>query len=188
MRGKRPHLKLMTQGAGLIPAHAGKTHFSGFWIFFTKAHPRACGENFLIGLLVPVVSGSSPRMRGKQIQRVHHGCMGGLIPAHAGKTLPMPLFQSRTRAHPRACGENFHPVLWSRSGVGSSPRMRGKHQIYAHCEAINRLIPAHAGKTYSRLLRPKKNRAHPRACGENELFSPVKLRALGSSPRMRGKR
>ena len=49
------------------------------------------------------------------------------------------------------------------------------------------LIPARAGKTRRRPGRPPLRRAHPRACGENELFSVSPEDTPGSSPRVRGK-
>ena len=50
-----------------------------------------------------------------------------------------------------------------------------------------RLIPAHAGKTMNPTKQSQRNGAHPRACGENSLRLKGIPRALGSSPRMRGK-
>ena len=65
--------------------------------------------------------------------------------------------------------------------------MRGKHVMVDRAGKMNRITPAHAGKTLfisglSRLLAD-----HPRACGEN-LVQQLHIRThLGSPPRMRGK-
>ena len=50
-----------------------------------------------------------------------------------------------------------------------------------------RLIPAHAGKTQIGIEVVARERAHPRACGENSKWTYNPQKKLGSSPRMRGK-
>ena len=72
--------------------------------------------------------------------------------------------------------------------AGSSPRVRGKHTGIAFFIWIDGLIPARAGKTFRRVPYPTPNRAHPRACGENHWLASLEPLAMGSSPRVRGKR
>ena len=87
-RGKRGIIKGGDSAARLIPAHAGKTARTDTTRARRRAHPRSRGENknFWSTVLQPL--GSSPLTRGKLRLR----CVGhlglGLIPAHAGKTLP----------------------------------------------------------------------------------------------------
>ena len=72
--------------------------------------------------------------------------------------------------------------------MGSSPRMRGKHGLKLSLQALDGLIPAHAGKTACSPASVICFPAHPRACGEN-IFTPNNNEQMtGSSPRMRGKR
>ena len=126
-------------------------------------------------------------MRGKQTVKVKVGADGGLIPAHAGKTLVYRRFFIRSRAHPRACGENRDGRGHPPHSAGSSPRMRGKLRVARSIEFWVRLIPAHAGKTTGPTLTPTEPPAHPRACGENDWTDLDTNGAAGSSPRMRGK-
>ena len=65
--------------------------------------------------------------------------------------------------------------------------MRGKPVACQFLLPVRGLIPAHAGKTPCPLLMCLWPRAHPRACGENRLFSRSSSSRPGSSPRMRGK-
>ena len=52
--------------------------------------------------------------------------VSGLIPAHAGKTIFVALYQNNETAHPRSRGENEY-VTWLRAAqAGSSPLTRGK--------------------------------------------------------------
>ena len=51
-------------------------------------HPRSRGENDLDETETVEVLGSSPLTRGKLTALGHYLDAGGIIPAHAGKTLP----------------------------------------------------------------------------------------------------
>ena len=133
------------------------------------------------------MNGSSPRMRGKPPGRRPAYPGPGLIPAHAGKTDAFAPVNCEFRAHPRACGENCRLMMLALRGSGSSPRMRGKRARSRDEHPHLRLIPAHAGKT-PRVHRDRYGpRAHPRACGENNVRAREFSVVEGSSPRMRGK-
>ena len=131
------------------------------------AHPRSRGEN-----------GDAHPHRGSRVW---------LIPAHAGKTCARLVPPSALSAHPRSRGEN---VLGSQVGPvlhGSSPLTRGKHIAIDQTSPIDRLIPAHAGKTWYRRTLGTQQPAHPRSRGENGIAK-IAQRALGgSSPLTRGK-
>ena len=86
MRGKRVFGEGRDRDAGLIPAHAGKTLQIQVVLHDAKAHPRACGENYVMQHQEALVPGSSPRMRGKPSFEFQPRRRHGLIPAHAGKT------------------------------------------------------------------------------------------------------
>ena len=126
MRGKQDREALTGGESGLIPAYAGKTVATVSNMVERRAHPRVCGENFVVPGRVGAVDGSSPRMRGKPCLWSWSTVFRGLIPAYAGKTSSATCTPPPVGAHPRVCGENV--VEWGLSvfGVGSSPRMRGK--------------------------------------------------------------
>ena len=167
MRGKREQARRLFSADRLIPAHAGKTQPRTLTSRRMGAHPRACGENAASGSKQRLVSGSSPRMRGKRCSRARRTRSPGLIPAHAGKTPAchfqavlrglIPAHAGKTRhsgslvliwwAHPRACGENEDRRGRLTVYVGSSPRMRGKRRRSSAPRRKRGLIPAHAGKT-----------------------------------------
>ena len=75
-------------------------------------------------------TGSSPRMRGKQLRRELHKVARRIIPAHAGQTKRFCRRVMYKSDHPRACGANglFSPT--NLIGDGSSPRMRGKQSDF----------------------------------------------------------
>ena len=87
-RGKQPSWTSTSCCWGLIPAHAGKTSSASTCSTNPGAHPRSRGENSYPRRRSGQAGGSSPLTRGKHRQSSHR-CRGrGLIPAHAGKTLP----------------------------------------------------------------------------------------------------
>ena len=70
---------------------------------------------------------------------------------------------------------------------GSSPLTRGKQPSPPSPCTATRLIPAHAGKTITRLHRHLSFPAHPRSRGENEALQALDRVQDGSSPLTRGK-
>ena len=133
--------------AGLIPAHAGKTADCLAPSRTSGAHPRSRGENSLRRVKVLIDNGSSPLTRGKPDRLQRREQAPGLIPAHAGKTIPDEEERDAALAHPRSRGENAEPKRDPLGVTGSSPLTRGKLQDGLCRPLIRRLIPAHAGKT-----------------------------------------
>ena len=131
--------------------------------------------------------GSSPRVRGKPWVFASGARPVRLIPACAGKTIIVRVNRHHTGAHPRVCGENAIEGALGVSGLGSSPRVRGKLSTVADVLGVTGLIPACAGKTNRLRSTLKQPKAHPRVCGENIAGIFNALKALGSSPRVRGK-
>ena len=134
-------------GWGLIPAHAGKTGTRWYQKLVPGAHPRSRGENLGRTIRPNPGEGSSPLTRGKQSFGHRRSPDPGLIPAHAGKTIPRLSPISRVAAHPRSRGENPSSTMASGLGSGSSPLTRGKPSRVCIVMSLFRLIPAHAGKT-----------------------------------------
>ena len=146
-RGKRVGGVERGGNMGLIPAHAGKTVEPGRRIRQLGAHPRSRGENAAAGAVAGRRGGSSPLTRGKQLPRQCDDLHQGLIPAHAGKTLPLPRLVTPAGAHPRSRGENRGRKTATQPVWGSSPLTRGKRSAATRRVLDRGLIPAHAGKT-----------------------------------------
>ena len=171
---------------GIIPAHAGNT-FGGVTIGDgIRDHPRACGEHRGHAGFRVLFRGSSPRMRGTLLSRHRPSAHLRIIPAHAGNTIRLWSCPYANRDHPRACGEHVRFDLWRIEPEGSSPRMRGTHNVlFAHC-LTSGIIPAHAGNTEFAAGVGVDPQDHPRACGEHFAMSLSVNGIAGSSPRMRG--
>ena len=76
---------------------------------------------------IPVLlSGSSPRVRGKRPSPQGRARHGRIIPARAGQTPPATALRLPAADHPRACGANLGEIGKDERIVGSSPRVRGK--------------------------------------------------------------
>ena len=131
------------------------------------AHPRSRGENFWGGHHSGASAGSSPLTRGKRLRLSGHMAFDGLIPAHAGKTVPRLTRATLPWAHPRSRGENVIGTFVAGFQAGSSPLTRGKPQ--------------------TRDARVESGRAHPRSRGENLIGGCLIAPGQGSSPLTRGK-
>ena len=70
-----------------------------------SVHPRACGERQLPPARWADVIGSSPRLRGTDIDQFRAGDDGRFIPAPAGNGARCRSASSCPAVHPRACGE-----------------------------------------------------------------------------------
>ena len=132
--------------------------------------------------------GSSPLTRGKPRPGPHRPHRQRLIPAHAGKTGPSACTHRIPGAHPRSRGENPLASAWRACESGSSPLTRGKLPPRCQRSAQQRLIPAHAGKTFRRKAGFSDWPAHPRSRGENAWTARGRSTGSGSSPLTRGKR
>ena len=151
------------------------------------AHPRSRGENFW-GCSAPAADwGSSPLTRGKHIPDCREFHLQRLIPAHAGKTLALDASPVSLAAHPRSRGENLISTPTTATVGGSSPLTRGKLFEAHRANLVERLIPAHAGKTYLIAWLVDLFKAHPRSRGENIERRPRTVKWRGSSPLTRGK-
>ncbi len=187
MRGK---LGLLLLGFGIlriIPAHAGQTTSPPGRSPASPDHPRACGANEQGHLMLRLLHGSSPRMRGKHAGQDYSSASARIIPAHAGQTQRVAPARRMGPDHPRACGANPQPAVVAHLPSGSSPRMRGKLLLCDIRKPRARIIPAHAGQTMT--FRPIRRATpdHPRACGANVAANDMGDGVTGSSPRMRGK-
>ena len=140
--------KKVTHGiAGIIPACAGSTDSRCSSTFFSRDHPRVCGEHSIETVARFASQGSSPRVRGA------HGAKGtarirtGIIPACAGSTPKPRLKPEHRRDHPRVCGEHYYVDECSAAFEGSSPRVRGARRRGRDAIYPGRIIPACAGST-----------------------------------------
>ena len=186
-RGKLVTDSICPAWGRLIPAHAGKTRPGMPTARSRPAHPRSRGENVSDDGTQSRARGSSPLTRGKRSVVSEDVGHNGLIPAHAGKTIPGACAPGVSGAHPRSRGENTKSPTRYHWYHGSSPLTRGKREAATLDSHRERLIPAHAGKTgrcrYYRVRRA----AHPRSRGENLRRPSGSLAASGSSPLTRGK-
>ena len=171
---------------GIIPARAGSRPLPSVRPASRWDHPRACGEQPSYGEHMAHLSGSSPRVRGADLDTVVSLLVDGIIPARAGSSPTTPSAPSTRWDHPRACGEQNRPLCRCRSVPGSSPRVRGAGALLLCCGIHRGIIPARAGSSLDTLSRRHTKRDHPRACGEQVLALGRSVFIRGSSPRVRG--
>ena len=131
-------------------------------------HPRVCGERRLSQIRIPVIFGSSPRMRGTLHHVIDRHIQPRIIPAYAGNACATICSYCRIADHPRVCGERVH---------------RSDQFLLTA-----RIIPAYAGNALSPTSIMVRKSDHPRVCGERFAGLDFTQVSVGSSPRMRGTR
>ena len=105
MRGKVLPPPLAALHRGITPAYAGKRRLPYRRCRSRQDHPRICGEKHRGPVLVPLLQGSPPRMRGKVIAAAEGARTRRITPVYAGKRGRCPRPVGRRWDHPRVCGE-----------------------------------------------------------------------------------
>ena len=106
MRGTHEDNKQFSHPSRITPAYAGNTPPVLLPSGCFKDHPRLCGEHVTIYLLLLVLKGSPPPMRGTRYYFFCQLLHLGITPAYAGNTLIYSERQWQQRDHPRLCGEH----------------------------------------------------------------------------------
>ncbi len=88
--------------------------------------------------------------------------------------------------HPRGCGDKSAGMVRSIGGYGSPPRMRGQVQNLRNKLSGCRITPADAGTSCATEGNEKREKDHPRGCGDKRQRHCYVLSPVGSPPRMRG--
>ena len=171
----------------ITPAYAGKSVYRYFLPLLHKDHPRVCGEKVFVPAFVVFVSGSPPRMRGKEQCMFFCPVTERITPAYAGKSSPYVNNFKSPWDHPRVCGEKVFIVGTFSAHSGSPPRMRGKDCSLITSTSCYRITPAYAGKSIITTFKNMRVQDHPRVCGEKVNANFNMKRERGSPPRMQGK-
>ena len=187
MRGKAFRPAVIARWHRITPACAGKSCPLPRRTVSVRDHPRVCGEKRPDWKNEVELVGSPPRVRGKgeQTARPHYHMR--ITPACAGKRRLSAKTASRSRDHPRVCGEKLVQFVHFRCPKGSPPRVRGKDpDAERGCERGG-ITPACAGKRSARSAACLAGKDHPRVCGEKLHSLSPQLCVHGSPPRVRGK-
>ena len=147
MRGKVDDEVQKMHDMRITPAYAGKSVRRAFACCVAKDHPRVCGEKASAELYCIAISGSPPRMRGKDNCYLDIYYFHGITPAYAGKSGFGSNSRFVNRDHPRVCGEKTKITNIIRRATGSPPRMRGKATYTPVVDVRTRITPAYAGKS-----------------------------------------
>ena len=187
MQGKEVQGLFQDLVGGITPAYAGKRGSGSLPRSCRRDHPRVCGEKISQTRRNLPLGGSPPRVRGKDQACSRWRYPDGITPACAGKSCPPQAPTFTRQDHPRVCGEKMFGKNSNIQDVGSPPHVRGKGEVEAGKESVDRITPACAGKSRSGQTTPQHQRDHPRVCGEKVGFVFQLACPLGSPPHVRGK-
>ena len=170
-----------------IPAWAGETAYSRLRLPRRRVYPRVGGGNRRIADRYLARRGLSPCGRGKLSWGCSRGSFLGSIPAWAGETAAVGCPGPRGAVYPRVGGGNWRWYQGDYSGIGLSPRGRGKRDSHYLHPSIWRSIPAWAGETASENRQYASRKVYPRVGGGNGSGAVFGFSSDGLSPRGRGK-
>ena len=111
MRGKVRTGCADLTACGITPAYAGKSTRPFSSGHENGDHPRVCGEKAYSLVINGSEWGSPPRMRGKVTGSARAPLNARITPAYAGKSLTIQKMTTRSRDHPRVCGEKSRPAF-----------------------------------------------------------------------------
>ena len=167
VRGARRPRQPGIRPNGIIPACAGSTQVRLRRRPWTEDHPRMCGEHRSGFNALFFLTGSSPHVRGARKDSPLRRCHSGIIPACAGSTGRGSCAWCPPRDHPRMCGEHFIRLAYCNAFSGSSPHVRGAHDVLRLSAVNPGITPACAGSTKNDSVNYFLHRDHPRMCGEH---------------------
>ena len=110
-----------------------------------------------------------------------------ITPAHVGKRRLPDVQKHKARDHPRTRGEKSGVATWLGLYSGSPPHTRGKVISNNRRRNVDRITPAHAGKSSRCRCWWLHSGDHPRTRGEKRPDSQLPMVFTGSPPHTRGK-
>ena len=130
---------------------------------------------------------TSPRARGRpRLLLIALSCIGN-IPACAGKANRQASDEHTLEKHPRVRGEGRSSRALARTPSETSPRARGRQELWKKAGFVRRNIPACAGKAYFRESSNCLLQKHPRVRGEGVANRLTDVLNEETSPRARGR-
>ena len=187
-RGRRTRRTGKANRTRITPACAGKTSVCIRVEIFTGDHPRMRGEDLSRRSIISSKWGSPPHARGRRRAGHFSASNERITPACAGKTDRSQIRVRLRSDHPRMRGEDIIRDLKSQVDGGSPPHARGRRIDLVRDEALFRITPACAGKTFETSANNASLGDHPRMRGEDRAEHLDISNMSGSPPHARGRR
>ena len=86
VRGTGRRYSTIRPSVRFIPACAGNSNGGGQDNHGNAVHPRVCGEQIFLAVVLASLTGSSPRVRGTANEQLYDGITSRFIPACAGNS------------------------------------------------------------------------------------------------------
>ena len=170
----------------IIPTRVGTRLYCVHVQYNLQDHPHACGDKEKPTNTAEQTAGSSPRVWGQDGVRRATDRRRRIIPTRVG-TRGIPTYKFTVlEDHPHACGDKAVRVVAYIIIVGSSPRVWGQGSVAFVGDVFTRIIPTRVGTSPFAVFKKGKLKDHPHACGDKVYQVVLKLRSIGSSPRVWG--
>ena len=186
LRGNRIYVLITKTVIRVIPAPAGEPTNRRAGKHLVRGHPRTCGGTKWTAPSGEFDGGSSPHLRGNQVDRAFRRVRRRVIPAPAGEPIRISMWFLTLRGHPRTCGGTLSSRPLGGLVLGSSPHLRGNPRRLGRRAPVFRVIPAPAGEPSRSISSRMVSTGHPRTCGGTQIRHALRGFAIGSSPHLRG--
>ena len=130
-----------------------------------------CGEKTQLVKTSSGISGTSPRVWGKEISNRLQARSRRNIPTCVGKSIVKFVVNYPATEHPHVCGEKKASLPLDMRPAGTSPRVWGKEEKLISNGWIDRNIPTCVGKREKPKNGIVKITEHPHVCGEKSSIS-----------------
>ena len=129
VRGNPAWLPASVLAVGSIPACAGEPRRPLGGDGIGQVYPRVCGGTVRGPMMLLMLAGLSPRVRGNHFPGESPIGAGGSIPACAGEPWSRVYPSGEVRVYPRVCGGTADRPAQLTAARGLSPRVRGNPDI-----------------------------------------------------------
>ncbi len=187
-RGRRHRVRVNNDPTRSIPAWAGETRSPAGRRPRRRVDPRVGGGDGHGAQPSWMLSGRSPRGRGRPPDQPPMPNLLWSIPAWAGETAGKGMATPRSGVDPRVGGGDRWSSALTGSEVGRSPRGRGRLDGAVGRREGEGSIPAWAGETDQDGADAVHLEVDPRVGGGDAEINKVRSLGLGRSPRGRGRR
>ena len=103
--GQVPHLSQSTAKCRIIPTRVGTRGEDRHYLCEVWDHPHACGDKTVIGLMLAMSAGSSPRVWGQVYTSLRLTNSSRIIPTRVGTRSERKTRMLYRWDHPHACGD-----------------------------------------------------------------------------------
>ncbi len=152
-----------------------------------EGHPHVCGEELYSGQQLLQAMGTPPRVWGREGLIKSRSLLDRDTPTCVGKRIAYNRLWIQLKGHPHVCGEEAGKSATEQSNLGTPPRVWGREHHHILPSGGIGDTPTCVGKRYTIMGAKLLIEGHPHVCGEEKMYTTIKLDRQGTPPRVWGR-